>query len=269
MVVGHQFVRAALERNLPPVVMLKGPPSIGKWTLAEHLVGFYGGLLLDQVKIEYLSIDAARELRQVMSRSPLSGQKYAIVRLDRASAGAMQALLKLLEEPPSWARIFLISSGRVLDTITSRAQTFPLGLLPATEMAKVLAEIGIQEPQLSNLVSMSRGQVAPLLEVGSVDKSRHAVLAALKALQEGDPDLLDRTAQTWGAQEHALLRRWCSEAATGRWGVFKAADTDKLLSQDPGAPVRVLLALRTESRAKLSLRVGLGPLVEERRQRRR
>jgi hypothetical protein len=266
VVFGHQFVRASLERNLPPVTLLRGPVSVGKWTLGEYLLQHHKAKPYDTLKIEHLSIEAVRELHRFMSRAPFGEFKFALVRLDKAPEASMNALLKLLEEPPRWGKFILVSSGRPLDTITSRSQVHLLGLLEGEDMEKVLESLDVPKDSIPDLVALSRGQVAPLLAVGGVDKARALCMTVLKAIKDGDQELLDKAAQSWDATAHELLRRWCVEATTGRWGVFAGTETFGLVEGDPPTfPVKLLAALRVEARAKLALRACVGPLVEAKR----
>src|SRR6202045_1268711 len=55
---------------------------------------------------------------------------------------AANSLLKVLEEPPEFATIFLLTEnpGELLPTICSRSMTFQLGALPAAEVEKYLGE---------------------------------------------------------------------------------------------------------------------------------
>ena len=55
---------------------------------------------------------------------------------------AANSLLKVLEEPPEFATIFLLSEnpGELLPTIRSRSMVFPLGAVPVEEVERYLAE---------------------------------------------------------------------------------------------------------------------------------
>src|SRR5882757_3882303 len=73
---------------------------------------------------------------------------------------AANSLLKILEEPPEFATIFLLTEnvGELLPTIRSRAMTFTLGALPAEEIERDLA---IQHPEWN---AKQRALVARLSE---------------------------------------------------------------------------------------------------------
>lgn len=73
---------------------------------------------------------------------------------------AANSLLKVLEEPPEFATIFLLTEnvGELLPTIRSRAMTFTLGALPAQEIERDLAR---QHPEWN---AKQRALVAHLLK---------------------------------------------------------------------------------------------------------
>lgn len=77
-----------------------------------------------------IKIEHVRQIQQSMSRSPMMGPtKTAIfLEMERASTETQHALLKLLEEPPSFALIILTADKKesLLPTILSRASVIKL-----------------------------------------------------------------------------------------------------------------------------------------------
>jgi DNA polymerase III subunit delta' len=74
-----------------------------------------------------LSIKQIRESIRDMSEKPYEGKILVLFRdFDTASLEAMNASLKILEEPPAYAIILLIVSNpeNVIETIRSRTLTF-------------------------------------------------------------------------------------------------------------------------------------------------
>src|SRR6266478_5301009 len=74
---------------------------------------------------------------------------------------AANSLLKVLEEPPEFATIFLLAEnpGELLPTIRSRSMIFPLGALPAEEIERYLAEHRPEwkQPQRALVARLSEG----------------------------------------------------------------------------------------------------------------
>jgi DNA polymerase-3 subunit delta' len=92
---------------------------------------------------------------------------------------AANSLLKVLEEPPEFATIFLLTEnpGELLPTIRSRSMTFTLGALPAEEIERDLAK---HRPEWK---PAQRALVARLSE-GAVGRGRSFDLAAYTAARE-------------------------------------------------------------------------------------
>jgi DNA polymerase-3 subunit delta' len=89
---------------------------------------------------------------------------------------AANSLLKVLEEPPEFATIFLLTEnpGELLPTIRSRSMVFQLGALAAEEIEKYLAQ---HRPEWK---ASERALVARLCE-GAVGRARGFDLAAYVA----------------------------------------------------------------------------------------
>src|SRR5205807_7113427 len=85
---------------------------------------------------------------------------------------AANSLLKVLEEPPEFTTIFLLTdnAGELLPTIRSRAMTFTLGALPAEDIERDLVA---QHPEWN---AKQRALVARLCE-GAVGRARSFDLA--------------------------------------------------------------------------------------------
>jgi len=110
------------------------------------------GKSLDIIEIDAASntgVDNIRELRNTVSLVPTS-LKYKVYIIDEVhmlSAGAFNALLKTLEEPPAHI-IFILATteiSKVPDTIISRCQRFDFTRLPINGITQKLALIAKAE----------------------------------------------------------------------------------------------------------------------------
>lgn len=114
--------------------------------------GIDDGSVLDVTEIDAASnngVDSIRELREEVSFTPVSG-KYRVYIIDEVhmlSAGAFNALLKTLEEPPAHV-IFILATTEVHKlpaTILSRCQRFDFHRIPPEAIAGRLRYVAQQE----------------------------------------------------------------------------------------------------------------------------
>jgi replication-associated recombination protein RarA len=220
MIVGHEAARAELERSLPPVTLLLGPKSVGKMTLANHLALHHKAALWT-----YRNLSAA-VAREVVESAPVRRARaveVSVIDLDGATDAAQNILLKVLEEPPGHCRFILVASRPPLPTIDSRARTYRLGLLTDDQVYLVLRQSGASEHEAAMAAARGRGQVAPALDaVADKESSRvsSVVSAAVRAAASGGGPGLDMALRNWTPEHTVVLRRWATEAASGRWAIF-------------------------------------------------
>jgi len=184
-VVGHDWavdlLRNAVVAGRPAhALLITGPPSVGKGTLARTLAQ---ALLCTQDPLpcgvcracrlvagnshpdlhwveplgNALKIDQMRELTRQLTLAPLEG-KWRIAVLDRfeqATPGAANALLKTLEEPTAHAILVLLAQAAeaLLPTIVSRCQVIALRPIPHRTVEQALIERWNVAPDQARLLS--------------------------------------------------------------------------------------------------------------------
>jgi DNA polymerase-3 subunit delta' len=119
---------------------------------------------------------------------------------------AANSLLKVLEEPPDFATIFLLTenAGEFLPTIRSRSMTFRLGALPAAEIESRLGKLRPDwNPRQRALVArLSEGAIGRALSFdldGYIAARSHALILLKSALGGGDHTELFKTTETYRA----------------------------------------------------------------------
>lgn len=127
-----------------------------------------------------IKVDQVRRVIETIYYRPAEGRERVYIFTDSAfMKEAANSLLKVLEEPPEFATIFLLTEnpGELLPTIRSRSMVFTLGALTAEEIERYLAE---HRPQWK---PAQRALVARLCE-GAVGRARGFDLAAYTAARD-------------------------------------------------------------------------------------
>jgi DNA polymerase-3 subunit delta' len=152
-----------------------------------------------------IKVDQVRRVIETIYYRPAEAKERVYIFTDSSfMKEAANSLLKVLEEPPEFATIFLLTDnvGELLPTIRSRAMTFTLGALSAEEIERDLAT---QHPEWT---AKQRSLVARLSE-GAVGRARafdlakysgaraHALTVLNTALRTGDHSDLFKVTETY------------------------------------------------------------------------
>jgi len=170
-----QTLRNALRtERIAHAYLFSGPRGCGKTTSARlvakalnclhpdpgqrpdntcaHCVAVAENRFLDLIEIDGASnngVDNIRDLREKINFAPGEGRYkvYIIDEVHMLSAGAFNALLKTLEEPPPHAVFILATTEihKIPPTVSSRCQRFEFRRIPVVETVKRLREMCDQE----------------------------------------------------------------------------------------------------------------------------
>jgi DNA polymerase-3 subunit delta' len=191
-VVGHeraiQFLQRAIESDgVSHAYLITGPPGVGKATLAQ---AFATALLCESEterpclvcracrlathgahpdvhvaesdeRGDNLRIERIRQLQRQLMLTPMEGRwRVAILRrFEEATVSAANALLKTLEEPPSYVVMLVLAedADSLLPTIVSRCQQIPLYALPVSTVRRALQEQWKADPGRADLLAHLSG----------------------------------------------------------------------------------------------------------------
>src|SRR6266446_396140 len=145
-----------------------------------------------------IRVDQIRRVIETIYYRPSEGKERVYIFTDSAfMKEAANSLLKVLEEPPDFATIFLLTEnpGELLPTIRSRSMVFTLAALPAEEIESYLAK---HRPEWK---SQQRSLVARLCQ-GAVGRARSFDLATYVAARSNALTILKSALQ---GGEHSEL----------------------------------------------------------------
>jgi len=197
-----RLLSAAIAEGPAHAYLLHGPPGVGKRDLA---LLFAAALLDDHARVErrthpdlyvleplgdQIRIDDIRELRRDLHMRPFEASRrvYLVFGADTMNEDAADALLKDLEEPPSYAVIVLVADdlGPLPETIRSRCQLVAFRRLsePAVREAIRARAPELPDEEVTTLARVAAGRLdraARLLDPAAAER-REALLAVARAV---------------------------------------------------------------------------------------
>ncbi len=206
-----KILRLALERGrVPNSLVFAGPEGVGKSALALSLAkalncagrasdscddcpscraidaGNHPDVLTLTVDVQKVKVEQTELVRQMAYLRPMIGRKRVFI-IDDAkdmSAHAANSLLKVLEEPPSFTHVILITDSPhlLLPTILSRCRILSFSPIGREEIEKVL---------VGREFSPEQARVLALLVAGNLDRAQELDWEEVQALREGAWTLFD------------------------------------------------------------------------------
>jgi DNA polymerase III subunit gamma/tau len=194
--VGQALKNAILNNRIGHAYLFSGPRGTGKTTTARILakalnctdlnqaepcgkcdscVAISKGISLDVHELDAASNNGVDAMRDLVARAALGTpgrwKVYIIDEVHMLSSAASNALLKTLEEPPTFVVFVLATTDpqKVLPTIRSRTQHFEFHLLQNTTLSDLLsqvaskAELGLDNQAIEIAVKRAKGSARDAL----------------------------------------------------------------------------------------------------------
>jgi len=189
-----KILRLALEKGrVPNSLIFSGPEGVGKRRMALLLAQalncerggvepcgqcatcqkILGGNLPEVVKVKpgklSIGIDEMQEVRQAAYVKPMSARLrrvFIVSEADKMTLDASNCLLKILEEPPSYSHIILVTAmpHLILPTIKSRCQVLSFAPVSREEIVKALAAKGCPEELAGAIALFVDGNLEEAME---------------------------------------------------------------------------------------------------------
>jgi DNA polymerase III delta' subunit len=158
-----------------------------------------------------LKIEQMRAMKQTAYLKPMVGNKriFVIDQAEKMNEEAANSVLKILEEPPAFTHIILITHNPylILPTIKSRCQDLGFSQISKQDIKKVLVEKGQDE---------EKAQIISLLVRGNLKQAMNLDWEEIRSLREKSWQLFDVVLRGKGAssfvKDYAFRRRESIEA---------------------------------------------------------
>ena len=219
-ILGNQRVKNILKKALnrsrvPGSLMFSGPEGVGKREVAlivaktlnclkqehdacescTHCRAINESKFPDVLEIKpeknTIKIDQIREMKQIVYLKPMSGRKriFIVNHIECMNQEAANSLLKVLEEPPEFTHLILLTENPylVLPTIKSRCQKLIFTPVSRSDIQKALIEKGMDSKRARILSLMSRGNLRQALDSDwkTAQESRKLAWKIFVSLREG------------------------------------------------------------------------------------
>lgn len=162
----------------------------------------------DVIKIEFM-----RELKEVAYIKPMLGglRVFIVDEAEKMNSEAANSILKVLEEPPPFTHIILITTNQdlILDTIKSRCRILSFSRISQFDIEKALRDKGFDQGRAKILAVLSRGNLEQALDM--------------------DWDEVSERRQTAWKLFRALIRRENASEFLESYGYLKRKDAEKEL----------------------------------------
>jgi DNA polymerase III gamma/tau subunit len=247
-IIGHEEIMRALQRSLdsdsaPAAFLFSGPAGIGKTSTARIVAGNANAEVIEIDAASHSGVDDMRELVNLGSHMALSGEGMRAIIIDECHAlskAAWQAVLKILEEPPSHLMIILCTTELAKVPESIRTRCFHVALKPLRNAdIEMLVEIvaGAEGWTVANdvmeaVVIAATGQprkALSLLQAVHDCEDREEVKRII-ALNETTDDMLELFRAIVGRKPWGLVRGMLERIEDDAWESASVAGSRYIMS---------------------------------------
>jgi len=211
-----RILRLALERGrVPNSLIFGGPAGVGKTAMALTLAktlncqtqttdscdacascravdeGRHPDVMTFAAEVRDVKIEQTRLLKQMAYLRPMSGKRrvFVIEEAENLNEASANSLLKVLEEPPSFTHVFLVTASpfRLLPTIRSRCRILTFSAIAREEIEEILLERDFSREQ---------ARILALLVDGNLERAQELEWEEVQALKEEAWTLFEALAST-------------------------------------------------------------------------
>jgi DNA polymerase III gamma/tau subunit len=186
--------RLADSEKIPHQMLFTGPSGCGKTTLgrivADTILDCHGKDFIEINAASSRGVDMVRDIQRIINSKPLFGRTrvWFIDEAHKLTGDAQNAFLKILEEPPGHAYIFLASTepNKIIKTIQTRCTEVRLDLLKPDEIEATVSRVAKKES-----ISLNQDAMAKIVDAseGSARKAL-VILQSLVGIEDDDEKLL-------------------------------------------------------------------------------
>jgi len=165
-------------KTIPHAILLCGPFGVGKTTIARIIAKCLKCSpydLIEKNSADYRGIDDIRAIRSTMNNAPIEGdvRVWVLDECHKITSDAANALLKILEDPPSHAYFILATTEpeRLLDGIRQRCLVLKLNPISEESLQAIVQQvcskekIKLAEPVMEKLLEYAGGSAREALQI--------------------------------------------------------------------------------------------------------
>ena len=220
---------AMLGRGVQTCLVV-GDAGVGKRTLVRRAVIHFKDEF-DLIEVPKLGIEEARSIKDQSIRMSVRPRIF-LIDGDSATIPAYNAMLKLLEEPPSKIVLVICASKPPLQTIVSRCSYLMIPPLTNEELLSCLTYHGMSERAASTVISYARGSVSEALKVYSRLEEKRRLIPFIKALKERDLQFVLEQVKNINTTDVGLMIELIDDVFLARYGLLN----QELSSMLPASP---------------------------------